>query len=96
MRILSFNVSVEIGQFAALSLMVALLAIWRKRSSLQRFSVLANVALVHAGALLLLMQLHGYQHDTDPNGLRFPAQAHRHEHEDMGIEKSTNTGRDKL
>ena len=96
MRILSFNVGVEIGQIAALSVMVALLALWRKRSSFKRFSVLANVALVYAGALLLLMQLHGYLHDTDPNGFRFPAQEHRHEHEDMDIEKSTNTGRDKL
>ena len=96
MRILSFNVGVEIGQIAALSLMVALLAIWRKRSFFQRFSVLANVALVYAGALLLLMQLHRYQHDTDPNGFRFPAREHRHEHKDMDIEKSTNTGRDRL
>ena len=96
MRILSFNVGVEIGQIAALSVMVALLALWRKRQSFQRFSVLANLALVYAGALLLLMQLHGYQHDADPNGFRFPAQEHRHEHEDMDIEKSTNTGRDKL
>ena len=55
MRILSFNVGVEIGQIAALSVMVALLAIWRKRSYFQRFSVLANVGLVYAGGLLLLM-----------------------------------------
>ena len=96
MRILSFNVGVEIGQIAALAAMVALLALWRKRQSFQRFSVLANVGLVYAGGLLLLMQLHGYQHDTDPNGFRFPAQEHRHEHEDMDIQKSTDTGRDKL
>ncbi len=96
MRILSFNVGVEIGQIAALTVMVALLALWRKRQSFQRFSVLANVGLVYAGGLLLLMQLHGYQHDTDPDGFRFPAQEHRHEHEDMDIQKSTDTGRDKL
>ncbi len=96
MRILSFNVGVEIGQIAALSVMVALLALRRKRQSFQRFSVLANVGLVYAGVLLLLMQLHGYQHDTDPDGFRFPAQEHRHEHEDMDIQKSTDTGRDKL
>jgi HupE / UreJ protein len=96
MRILSFNVGVEFGQIAALCLMVALLAAWRKRASFQRFSVLANVGLVYAGALLLLMQLHGYQHDSDPNGFRFPAQEHRHVHEDMDIEKSTITDREKL
>ena len=95
-RILSFNVGVEIGQIAALCLMVALLAAWRRRPSFQRFSVLANLSLVYAGGLLLLMQLHGYQHDVDPNGFRFPAQEHRHEHEDMDIDTSTDTGRDKL
>ena len=96
MRILSFNVGVEIGQIAALTVMVALLALSRKRQSFQRFSVLANVGLVYAGVLLLLMQLHGFLHDTDPDGFRFPAQEHRHEHEDMDIRKSTDTGRDKL
>lgn len=97
MRILSFNVGVEIGQIAALSVMVALLALWRQKASFAQFSVLANRGLVYAGVLLLLMQLHGYQHDIDPDGFRFPAQEHRHEHEDMDIEKSTDpTGRDNL
>ncbi len=96
MRILSFNVGVEIGQIAALSVMVLLLAMWRKRQSFQRFSALANIGLVYAGGLLLLMQLHGYQHDTDPDGFRFPAKEHRHEHEDMDVQKSTDTGRDNM
>lgn len=97
MRILSFNVGVEIGQIAALSVMVALLALWRQKASFTQFSVLANRGLVYAGVMLLLMQLHGYQHDIDPDGFRFPAQEHRHEHEDMDIEKSTDpTGRDNL
>lgn len=95
-RILSFNLGVEIGQIAALAGMVALLGLWRRRASFARFSVLANVGLVYAGILLLLMQLHGYQHDVDPNGFRFPSQEHRHDHEDMEIEKSTDTGRDKI
>ncbi len=96
MRILSFNLGVEIGQIAALSAMVALLALWRKRSSFKRFSLLANVGLVYAGVLLLLMQLHGYQHDTDPDGFRFPAKEHDHAHEDMDVQKSTDTDRDTL
>ncbi len=95
-RILSFNVGVEVGQIAALSVMLAVLALWRKQLSFKRLSVLANVGLVCAGVLLLLMQLHGYEHDAVPNGFRFPAQEHRHEHEDMDIQKSTDTGRDKL
>lgn len=96
MRILSFNVGVELGQIAALSVMVALLAIWRKRQSFARFSTVANAGLVLAGGLLLLLQLHGYQHDSDPNGFRFSAEEHRHEHQDMDIQKSTDTDRDKL
>ncbi|MDP3820152.1 MAG: HupE/UreJ family protein [Burkholderiales bacterium] len=96
MRILSFNLGVEIGQIAALSGMVLILAAWRKRASFQRFSVLANTGLIYAGILLLLMQLHGYQHDADPDGFRFPAKEHEHAHEDMDVKKSTETERDTL
>ena len=95
-RILSFNVGVELGQLAALTVMVGLLALWRQRPSFKRFSYAANVALVFAGALLLLMQLHGYQHDADPNSFRFPAEEHQHAHEDMDIEKSADPSRDTL
>jgi HupE / UreJ protein len=93
LRILSFNVGVEIGQIAALSVMVGLLALWRHRPSFKRFSFAANLALVYAGALLLLMQLHGYQHDSDPDSFRFPAAEHRHVHEDLDIEKATDDSR---
>lgn len=95
-RILSFNVGVEIGQVLALSVMVGLLAFWRRRVSFARFSYAANLALVYAGALLLLMQLHGYQHDKDPDDFRFPSQEHRHAHDDMDIDKSADPSRDKL
>ena len=96
LRILSFNVGVELGQIAALTGMVALLAAWRRRPSFSRFSFAANLGLVYAGVLLLLMQLHGYQHDSDPNGFRFPDQEHRHAHEDMEIDKTADPGRDSL
>lgn len=96
LRILSFNVGVELGQIAALTVMVAVLAFWRHRPSFTRFSFAANLALVYAGVLLLLMQLHGYQHDTDPNGFRFPAEEHRHAHEDMEIDKTTDDSRNTL
>lgn len=95
-RILSFNVGVEIGQVLALCVMVGLLAFWRRRPSFTRFSYVANLALVYAGALLLLMQLHGYQHDSAPDSFRFPAREHGHAHEDMDIEKSADPSRDKL
>ena len=92
-RILSFNAGVEIGQILALAAMVALLATWRKRASFKRFSFAANIALVYAGALLLLMQLHGYQHDADPDSFRFPAQEHKHAHEDLEVEKTVDPSR---
>lgn len=96
LRILSFNAGVEIGQIAALAVMVWVLALWRKRESFTRFSTLANNALMTVGGLLLLMQLHGYQHDSDPDGFRFPAKEHQHAHEDIEVDKSTQTGRDSL
>ncbi len=86
-RILSFNVGVEVGQVAALSVMLGVLAAWRRRPSFTRFAVAANTALMYAGGLLLLMQLHGYAHDADPGAFRFPEQEHRHLHEDMELSK---------
>jgi len=96
LRILSFNVGVEIGQIAALSVMLALLALWRKRASFARFSFAANLAIVYAGVYLLFTQLHGYQHDSHPDSFRFPAEEHRHVHEDMDIGNATDDSRNTL
>ena len=96
MRILSFNVGVEIGQIAALSVMVGMLAFWRHRPSFKRFSFAANLALVYAGVFLLMMQLHGYQHDAYPDSFRFPVQEHKHIHEDMNIDKAVDSSRNTL
>jgi hypothetical protein len=62
LRILSFNVGVELGQILALAVMGAVLAGWRKSASFSKFSTVANAALMAAGGFLFLMQLHGYQH----------------------------------
>ena len=96
LRILSFNVGVEVGQIAALTVMLALLAIWRKRASFARFSFAANLAIVYVGVYLLFTQLHGYQHDSHPDSFRFPAGEHRHVHEDMDIGNSTDDSRNTL
>jgi uncharacterized membrane protein len=80
-RILAFNVGVEIGQVVALLLMVLLLSSWRNRPSFQRFSRVANDGLVLAGALLFLMQMHGYLHGAYPDEFGFNADAHAHSHE---------------
>ena len=45
---------------------------------------------------LLLMQLHGYLHDSDPDSFRFPEQEHRHIHEDMDVEKTVDPSRNTL
>lgn len=96
LRILSFNLGVELGQIAALAAMVALLTLWRHRPSFQRFSYVANLGLFYAGVYLLFMQLHGYQHDVDPDSFRFPTTEHQHIHEDMDIKNSTDNSRNTL
>jgi hypothetical protein len=65
-RIISFNVGVELGQIAALSVMLVVLAGWRKTPSFARFSGAANGGLVICGILLFLMQIHGLLHETSP------------------------------
>lgn len=80
MRILSFNLGVEIGQILALSVMLLLLNVWRKRKSFQRLSTVANHALMFAGFMLLLMQLHGYLHNANQEEFGFNADEHYHIH----------------
>jgi hypothetical protein len=96
MRILSFNVGVEVGQVVALVVMVGVLAAWRKRASFAKFSQLANLGLIAAGLYLLFVQLHGYQHDVNGETFRFPAREHRHLHEDMEIDSTTDRTRNAL
>ena len=83
LRILSFNLGIELGQVAALCLMVALLFKWRGALSFQKFSSLANNALIYAGAFLFLFQMHGYSHTLNPDEFPFPEDNHFHAHEKM-------------
>jgi len=96
LRILSFNLGVELGQIAALTVMVAVLSLWRHRPSFKRLSHVANLGLFYAGVYLLFMQLHGYHHDIDPDSFRFPAAEHRHSHEDLDIQKAAEDSRNEL
>jgi hypothetical protein len=82
-RILSFNLGVEVGQIIALSGMWILLASWRKTTSFLKFSKVANGLLMSAGALLLLMQLHGYQHTTFTHDFPMNKDEHFQIHEKM-------------
>jgi hypothetical protein len=82
-RILSFNVGIELGQVAALCIMVALLFKFRRTQKFLQFSQVSNNGLIVAGALLFLMQMHGYQHTVNPDEFGFPADNHSHTHEAM-------------
>ncbi len=83
MRILSFNVGVEVGQIAALAVMMVVLRGWRKTASFAKFAKAANVALIAGGIFLFAMQFHGYWHTSHPEDYPFNQEEHRHVHEDM-------------
>jgi len=57
LRILSFNLGVELGQVAALSAMLVLLNLWRKNASFMKFSTISNFGLIVAGLFLFLFQM---------------------------------------
>lgn len=85
-QILSFNVGVELGQIFALILMLTLMNGWKKNQSFKKFSSCSNHALILAGFLLFLMQMHGFLHTTYPDDFGFPQDSHIHAHEDMQTE----------
>lgn len=87
LRIVSFNVGVEFGQIAALVVMLGVLHGWRKTKSFKRFSKVANDSIILAGFMLLLMQLHGYLHTSNPDEYGFPRDEHVHHHQDMRKER---------
>ena len=64
-RILAFNVGVEVGQVAALTLMLLVFKAWRSTATFERFGRAANVALIGAGAWLFVIQIDGYLHEDD-------------------------------
>jgi hydrogenase/urease accessory protein HupE len=73
LRILAFNVGVELGQILALSVMVAVLAGWRRTRSFGRFTALSNRGLIAAGLVLFLVQMHGFGHSVNLSGFGFSA-----------------------
>jgi hypothetical protein len=82
-RIISFNVGVEIGQIAALAIMLFILNFIRKTDFFKKFSKVANHGLILAGFMLLLMQLHGYLHTSSPDEFGFSEDNHYHHHMKM-------------
>lgn len=59
-KILAFNVGVELGQIAALTLMTLVVGVWRSSSAFPLLARTTNVALMGASAVLLGLQVHGY------------------------------------
>ena len=87
-RIISFNVGVEIGQVAALLVMLLVITELRKHHLFKRLSRVINDGLMLAGFMLLLMQLHGYLHNANPDEFGFSKDNHIHHH--MSLEKQKN------
>ncbi len=90
LRILSFNVGVEIGQILALAAMMVLISGWRRSKSFTAFSKVSNNGLIAAGLLLFLMQMHGYVHTAMPDEFPLSPDNHHHAHEAMKLEDSTH------
>jgi hypothetical protein len=82
-RIISFNIGVELGQIVALTIMLFILSTFRKMDFFKRFSKIVNDGLVLAGFMLLLMQLHGYLHTSNPDEFDFSEDNHYHHHMKM-------------
>ncbi|MBL4574509.1 MAG: HupE/UreJ family protein [Opitutaceae bacterium] len=88
LKILSFNVGVELGQIGALVVMGFILSQWRHTSSFSKFSKASNIALLCSGIFLKGMQLVGFQQarhaeasKTVPTIEKVPDHSpHEHEH----------------
>lgn len=86
-RILSFNVGVEVGQIVALAVMLIFLSGWRKAEAFAKFAKAANIALIAGGIFLFFMQFHGYWHSSDPSAFPLNQDDHSHIHIDMKTEE---------
>lgn len=96
LKIISFNIGVELGQIIALIFMLMLLKLWRKTASFSRLSKVANDVLMLAGFMLFLMQLHGYLHTTNEEEFGFNADEHYHIHLEMEQKKQKQYIHDSL
>ena len=96
LKIISFNIGVELGQIAALVVILIVLTQWRKTASFLRLSKVANDVLMLAGFMLFLMQMHGYLHTVNEEDFGFNRDEHYHIHMDMEQTKQQNYTHDSL
>ncbi len=59
-NMIAFNVGVELGQFAALTLILLTLNLWRASGRFERHAFVANLFLIIVGLVLIGYQLTGY------------------------------------
>ena len=67
-NMISFNIGVEIGQIVALSVILALITLWRRFPSFNRMAVATNSLILVAGVVLMEYQIAGYFYGP-PEGL---------------------------
>lgn len=96
MRIISFNIGVEFGQIAALIVMLLVITQVRKYHMFERLSRVFNDGIMLAGFMLLLMQLHGYFHTSNPDEFGFSEDNHIHHHMKMNQPKIKEYKHDNL
>ncbi len=87
MRILSFNVGVEVGQVVALAAMLVFLSGFRSSAGWINFAYAANVLLICGGIFLFFMQMHAYWHQSSPESFPLNADDHKHLHLDEKAEE---------
>jgi|GEM_PF-160007 len=96
-RILAFNVGVELGQIAALAVMLSFFSAWRNTPSFTRFSKLSNQALIVAGVGLFTLQLVGYNEDRLHHDHPIHDELHHHDgnhHHPPGAKDGHHQGAD--
>lgn len=59
-NLIAFNVGVELGQFAALAMILIAISAWRRHNSFMRFATVSNTLLMGSGFLLMALQLSLY------------------------------------
>ena len=96
LRIVSFNIGVEVGQIVALVFMLGILRLWKRHDSFTRLNKVANDAILFLGFMLLLLQLHGYLHTSNEEEFGFNQDAHQHIHLDMDAAKHNQYQHDTL
>ncbi|MFN8613462.1 MAG: HupE/UreJ family protein [Vulcanimicrobiota bacterium] len=65
-RIMAFNCGVELGQLAALLVILLILRRWRRTPGWSHWSRIANHLILLLGGLLFLVQMHDYIHSVHP------------------------------